>query len=287
VAKSFVVIVDKRDSEKYRNFVYNLNKEKILTITKKPNLRIWGLLPKDQQTWKKIKKNDMVYFAIKDDSSFSFCARVTKIKSDADIPLRIWGNDFRSRSMTCLMFFDEFLGCSYLYHKMLQHGGLHNPHPGIYEVPQPIFALSTPAKDLKKNANSQVLPSDLTGPPPKIKSEVTRFIRDTQKTKELKKMYQDRCQICNYRLETKNNTHYSEVHHLHPLHDGGDDDFNNMIVLCPTHHAEFDYVAIGIAEDQKTILDRHMKKVGIVNTKKGHQISMKNILFHLNKNKKQ
>lgn len=140
---------------------------------------------------------------------------------------------------------------------------------------------------MKKNANSQVLPSDLTGPPPKIKSEVTRFIRDTQKTKELKKMYQDRCQICNYRLETKNNTHYSEVHHLHPLHDGGDDDFNNMIVLCPTHHAEFDYVAIGIAEDQKTILDRHMKKVGIVNTKKGHQISMKNILFHLNNLKKQ
>jgi predicted restriction endonuclease len=230
--------------------------------------------------WSTIKKNDVVYFALKDDSSFSFSARVKKTKFDPDTPLRIWGNDFRSRSMTHLIFFDEFNECSYLYHKMLHHGRLDNPHPGLYEI-QPPDVLTSLDKISKEKKYTSILPSDLTGPPPKIKSEVTRFIRDTQKTKELKKMYQGHCQICNYRLEIRNNVYYSEVHHLHPLHDGGDDDFNNMIVLCPTHHAEFDYILIGIAEDKKTILDRNMKKIGILNVKKGHQISMENILFHL------
>ena len=74
---------------------------------------------------------------------------------------------------------------------------------------------------------------------------------------------------------------YSEVHHLHPLKDGGDDDFGNMLNLCARHHVEFDCLAIGILEDHRTVVDRHGNRVGTITFGIGHKLAHKNILFHL------
>lgn len=83
--------------------------------------------------------------------------------------------------------------------------------------------------------------------PSKIKIEVNRIIRDTKITKELKSLYKNRCQICGLVLGSKN-SEYSEAHHIKPLGDphNGSDNKENIIILCPNHHAEFDYGYIAL-----------------------------------------
>ncbi len=88
---------------------------------------------------------------------------------------------------------------------------------------------------------------DLEEPPNKYKTVVDRIIRDTSLIRELKVIYQDKCQICEKKIKLKDKN-YSEGHHLQPLggiHDGLDIK-ENIIILCPNHHAEFDYGAIAI-----------------------------------------
>ncbi|MGA2870070.1 MAG: HNH endonuclease, partial [Verrucomicrobiota bacterium] len=48
---------------------------------------------------------------------------------------------------------------------------------------------------------------------------------------------------CGFRIEPVPNTFYIEVHHVRPLggEHAGTDIQANMLVLCPNHHAMFDY----------------------------------------------
>ena len=55
---------------------------------------------------------------------------------------------------------------------------------------------------------------------------------------------------------------YSEVHHYWPLEEGGDDDPGNMIVMCPNHHAEFDFRIKFINYDMITIINQDGKETG-------------------------
>lgn len=91
--------------------------------------------------------------------------------------------------------------------------------------------------------------------PAKITMEVTRTVRDTKMVKEMKKKYSNRCQICGKKITLPNGKEYSEGHHLKKLggvHKGPDTS-DNIIVLCPYHHTEFDYGAIAIEPDDKLI----------------------------------
>jgi len=104
---------------------------------------------------------------------------------------------------------------------------------------------------------------DLSAPPKRIVSTVNRIIRDTVKTKKMKEKYEHRCQICNERIERLDGRFYSEVHHIRPLGGGHDglDEFKNMLVLCPTHHAMFD---LGIPHFQsKTSLSIGSQNINI------------------------
>jgi hypothetical protein len=88
-------------------------------------------------------------------------------------------------------------------------------------------------------------PIDLPEPPARYEARVSRIIRDTPLARELKHLYGFACQVCgcNFRVEPAPNSFYIEVHHVRPL--GGDhagsDSQANMLVLCPNHHAMFDY----------------------------------------------
>jgi hypothetical protein len=72
---------------------------------------------------------------------------------------------------------------------------------------------------------------------------VTRILRDTSLSRFLKSLYQQRCQICEMTFKLPNGDKYGESHHLRPLgkkHHGIDHQ-SNMLVVCPNHHAMFDY----------------------------------------------
>lgn len=74
------------------------------------------------------------------------------------------------------------------------------------------------------------------------------FDRDSAIVRDLKRHYGCACQVCGNRIEVKRGTFYCEGHHLRPLgrdHKGKDVP-GNIVILCPTHHAEFDFFLFAI-----------------------------------------
>ena len=86
-------------------------------------------------------------------------------------------------------------------------------------------------------------PSDIAAPPDRIEVHVQRIVRDTVAAKSLKALYDYKCQVCDLRIEPASGSYYVEVHHVRPLGGGhsGLDMHTNMLVLCPNHHAMFDF----------------------------------------------
>jgi hypothetical protein len=106
-------------------------------------------------------------------------------------------------------------------------------------------------------------PIDYKEPPKRVTVKNRRIIRDTENARDLKVRYNDRCQVCGTRLQLDEGEHYPEVHHLRPLGEDGLDNQSNMLVLCPNHHAMFDYRSLGVdPKDCSTIVDRRLKSIG-------------------------
>ena len=101
-----------------------------------------------------------------------------------------------------------------------------------------------------RRAPAQILSSEICEsvkqPPERMQSTTTRVIRDTAEARRLKEVYEFRCQICSERIELGGGKFYAEVHHVRPL--GGEhkglDTQENMLVVCPNHHAMLD---LGVA----------------------------------------
>jgi len=88
---------------------------------------------------------------------------------------------------------------------------------------------------------------------------VSRMIRNTAIVADLKQAYEYECQVCGevrYRDEIEP---YAEGHHIKPLgkpHEGPDVP-GNILVLCPNHHADFDYGVIDIVPETHRIRHAH------------------------------
>lgn len=104
-----------------------------------------------------------------------------------------------------------------------------------------VWRLSSPKPPIPKE--TQQPPVDLPEPPPRCEAQVSRIIRDTKLARELKSLYGFACQVCGLRIEPTRGSFYVEVHHVRPLGGGHDglDTHGNMLVLCPNHHAMFDF----------------------------------------------
>lgn len=136
-----------------------------------------------------------------------------------------------------------------------------------YLAPIPSSVLGLLIEYFQSNSISLVASSNVdevqndgtTGAPPQqVLSLVTRRIRDTKIIRELKTTYDGRCQICNQKIKLPNGNYYSEGHHIKQLGNAhlGPDIKENIIILCPFHHAEFDYGAIGIKNNKIVHIDK-------------------------------
>src|SRR3989344_3366446 len=96
--------------------------------------------------------------------------------------------------------------------------------------------------------------------PSRILSYITRIVRDTKMVRELKIKYNWFCQICGKRIALPNSSYFAEGHHLIPLGGefNGPDIKENIIIVCPFHHAEFDYGSIAINPENGKI--EHINK---------------------------
>ncbi len=91
------------------------------------------------------------------------------------------------------------------------------------------------------------LPTSTKAPSPAERQETTinRVVRDTNLSRHIKKLHNYECQICGYTILLPDGTRYAEAHHIQPLgtpHNGPDVP-ENLICVCPNHHAELDFGA--------------------------------------------
>lgn len=126
---------------------------------------------------------------------------------------------------------------------------------------------------------------DSLEPPRRHKTEITRVIRDTALTKELKSQYGWSCQICQTRVKITETEFYAEAHHIRPL--GGEhnglDCKENIIVLCPNHHAAFDKGAIAIDPEELTLIGNDERVGTKITLREGHKLDRSNLKYHLEK----
>lgn len=130
------------------------------------------------------------------------------------------------------------------------------------------WAESTPeAVDLPDAEDGVTLPEG-NEKPERIVSQCYRILRDTAIARQVKLLHRDICQICGEPLMLDAGETYSEAHHIIPLgKHAGPDTPENIIVLCPNHHALCDYGAIELVLSDLRTVD-------------GHEISVESIEYH-------
>ncbi len=150
-----------------------------------------------------------------------------------------------------------------------------------FQISIPIMGAPSQRVRSKRSRFQEVLlsPSDISEPPKKFKTHVSRIIRDTVRARALKELHEYRCQVCGTRIQVSDGTFYIEVHHVRPL--GGDhsglDTINNMLVLCPNHHAMFDFRIPRFLDCERIEMD------GVcypLTTKLNHRLSPEVVDYH-------
>ena len=77
--------------------------------------------------------------------------------------------------------------------------------------------------------------------PKRVVSTVQRVIRDSKLGRQLKKLYDYKCQVCELQINTEAGF-YAEAAHIKPVGapHNGPDLLENLLCLCPNHHLMFD-----------------------------------------------
>lgn len=74
-----------------------------------------------------------------------------------------------------------------------------------------------------------------------LSKTIIYFKRNRKIVQQLKKIYNNQCQICEFTFKKDNGENYSETHHLIPLGENGFDNIKNLIVVCPNCHKKLHY----------------------------------------------
>jgi hypothetical protein len=124
-----------------------------------------------------------------------------------------------------------------------------------------ILSFVSPQAILEANNTPQAV--DIADPETKrVKCVQYRILRDTALSRHVKALHNYKCQICGITLELGDGNCYAEAHHLRPLgapHDGPDT-LENIICVCPNHHALLDYG--GIVLRKKDLLGLSLHTIG-------------------------
>lgn len=120
--------------------------------------------------------------------------------------------------------------------------------------------------------------------PDRVETTRSRVIRNTTMVHDLKRLYGHECQLCGSVRQRSAGTDYAEGHHLRPLgrpHDGPDTRAN-LLILCPNHHADFDYGMVSVDPESLTVA--HAYEPGLSGTTltldSEHSLAREHIEYH-------
>ena len=249
---------------------------------------------KNIKVWENINKNDWMLFYY--NSRYSYAGQILKKKKSNIESKKIFGKEATNKNL--IIYFDKIYKIKKGFQKTNSDMGFRAAIPQMHKI-KLIQAKKTSIKEivekfenienyleikitqLKTKRIEELIPSSMKKEPKKIEITTLRRVRDTVKSKKLKKIYENKCQICDYSFPQYVKSGYSEVHHVRPMADEGDDDFDNMLVLCPNHHTEFDYKIIQFNASKNNIIeDLNGTKIGTISFKKGHCLNNNTVLFH-------
>ncbi len=140
------------------------------------------------------------------------------------------------------------------YVRIMESGGLQILSHQIKEVSsrQSQYSTAKRSKRAKKKPPEIKAPRAIDLAEPKgterALSQTYRIIRDTEIARWVKYAHEYRCQICGISVQLLGDQLYAEAHHIKPLGDphNGPDVVENIICVCPNHHAQLDYGAIAL-----------------------------------------
>jgi len=124
---------------------------------------------------------------------------------------------------------------------------------GIQQIPGYVRCDSQTANDINPPSK-----------PERVVQRISRIIRDTAVSSELKLLYDHSCQLCGTVI-TLCGRSYSEAHHIKPLgspHDGNDSR-DNLVCVCPNCHVLLDYAAIPLHLDSLRALKHTLKPANL------------------------
>jgi len=254
-----------------------------------PAVSLWGATQGSKPQWEYLSHGDLLLFYV-GDGRYQYAARVVGKEENVELAEALWSNDNSSHGG-----YDPTDPWKYLIYLnqpvevQIQGAEIHGfagheidypprflkineqAHQTIRErfdsVAEYIRARRVDVTERPENdpddgtdsssTSDDPLPHD-TSPPERREQSGTRIVRDSEMVRELKRRYDYRCQVCGERRQRGASTPYAEGHHLHPLGDDppGPDTKSNVLVLCPNHHADFDYGSIRV--DPDTLSVRHL-----------------------------
>lgn len=100
---------------------------------------------------------------------------------------------------------------------------------------------------IAKHISNAKPPKKRNTKPTREECVIQRIVRDTGIARTVKMLHKCRCQICGERIRMPDGRYYAEAHHIRPLgKHHGDDVIENVLCVCPNHHAALDYLAVRI-----------------------------------------
>lgn len=109
---------------------------------------------------------------------------------------------------------------------------------------------------------------------------ITRIVRDTKVSRSVKKLHNHRCQICDIALSVPGGA-IAEGAHIRALGkpQNGPDVPDNLLCLCPNHHALFDQGGVYLTDD--LIVKDHLGTVlGVLKMKIEHPLNLEHVRYH-------
>jgi putative restriction endonuclease len=111
---------------------------------------------------------------------------------------------------------------------------------------------------------------------------VSRRIRDSVLSREIKAQYGHACQVCGTAVPAFGDRLYAEGAHVRPLGRPhlGSDSTQNILCLCPNHHTQLDFGGMVILNDFSVASTTTLQPFADLKWQRGHGIDVENAVYH-------